>query len=53
MTIAEYYTPNGRSINGTGVEPDVEVEYEYDAENPEADNQLEKALEVVNGEIGK
>ena len=53
VTIAEYYTPNGRSINGTGVEPDVEVEYEYDAENPEADNQLEKALEVVNGEIGK
>lgn len=53
VTIAEYYTPNGRSINGTGVEPDVEVEYEYDAETPEADNQLEKALEVVNGEIGK
>lgn len=50
VTIAEYYTPSGRSINGTGVEPDVEVEYEYDAENPEADNQLEKALEVVRGE---
>ena len=50
VTIAEYYTPSGRSINGTGVEPDVEVEYEYDAEDPEADNQLEKALEVVRGE---
>ena len=47
LTIAEYYTPSGRSINGTGVEPDVEVEYEYDENNPEADNQLEKALEVV------
>lgn len=47
VTIAEYYTPNGRSINGTGVEPDVEVEYEYDEANPEADNQLEKALEIV------
>ena len=47
VTIAEYYTPSGRSINGTGVEPDVEVEYEYNAEHPEADNQLEKALEVV------
>ena len=47
VTIAEYYTPSGRSINGTGVEPDVEVEYEYNAEDPEADNQLEKALEVV------
>ena len=50
LTIAEYYTPSGRSINGTGVEPDVEVEYEYDAEDPEADNQLEKALEVERGE---
>lgn len=50
VTIAEYYTPSGRSINGTGVEPDVEVEYEYDAENPDADNQLEKALEVVRGQ---
>ena len=47
MTIAEYYTPNGRSINGKGVEPDVEVEYEYDENDPEADTQLEKALEVV------
>ena len=47
MTIAEYYTPNGRSINGKGVEPDVEAEYEYDENNPEADTQLEKALEVV------
>ncbi len=51
VTIAEYYTPSGRSINGTGVEPDVEVEYEYDKNNPEADNQLEKALEVVSGEL--
>lgn len=36
VTIAEYYTPNGRSINGKGVEPDVEVEYQYDEENPKA-----------------
>lgn len=51
MTIAEYYTPNGRSINGKGVEPDVEVEYEYDENNPEADSQLEKALEVVKDQM--
>lgn len=53
MTIAEYYTPSGRSINGTGVEPDVEVEYEYDEENPDADNQLDKALETVKSELGQ
>lgn len=51
VTIAEYYTPSGRSISGTGVTPDVEVEYEYDENNPEADNQLDKALEVVRGEL--
>src|SRR5699024_7797618 len=50
LTIAEYYTPSGRSINGTGVTPDVEVEYEYDENDPEADNQLEKALETVEGQ---
>ena len=49
ITISEYYTPSGRSINGTGVTPDVEVEYEYDEENPEKDNQLEKAIDTVNG----
>lgn len=53
ITIAEYYTPNGRSINGTGVKPDVEVEYEYDEDDHEADNQLQKALEVVREEIGQ
>lgn len=47
LTISEYYTPSGRSINGEGVTPDVEVEYEYNAEDPQADNQLEKAMEVV------
>ncbi len=26
LTIAKYYTPNGRSIDGTGIIPDVEVE---------------------------
>ena len=51
VTIAEYYTPSGRSINGTGVKPDVEVEYEYDEKNPEADNQLDRALEVVKTEL--
>ena len=51
VTIAEYYTPSGRSINGTGVDPDVEVEYEYDENNPEADNQLDRALEVVREEL--
>lgn len=47
LTIAEYFTPKGRNINGTGITPDVEVEYEYDEQNPDRDNQLEKAIETV------
>lgn len=50
LTIAEYFTPNGRSIDGEGITPDVEVECEADENNPEADNQLEKALEVMKEE---
>lgn len=47
LTIAEYFTPNGRSIDGEGITPDVEVEYQYDENNPEADNQLDRAMEVL------
>ena len=47
ITIAEYFTPKGRSINKKGVTPDVEVEYQADENDPAADNQLEKAMEVV------
>lgn len=47
VTTSEYFTPNGRNIHGIGIEPDVEIQYVYDAENPETDNQLEKALEII------
>lgn len=48
VTISEYFTPNGRNIHGKGIEPDVEVEYEYDEADPEADNQLDAAMEEVH-----
>lgn len=51
LTTAEYFLPSGRSINQKGIIPDVEVEFAYAEENPEYDNQLEKALEVVRTEI--
>lgn len=47
VTIAEYFTASGRSINKKGITPDVEVEYEADPDNEDADNQLDKAVEVV------
>ncbi|RGS82615.1 S41 family peptidase [Coprococcus sp. AF21-14LB] len=51
LTIAEYFTPKGRNIDGTGIVPDVEIEYVYDETNPEADNQMEKALELLRGQV--
>ena len=51
LTIAEYFTPNGRNIDGTGITPDEVIEYVYDEENPEVDNQLNKAYEIVKEKI--
>lgn len=51
LTIAEYYTPKGRNINGTGITPDVKVEYEPDEKNPEADNQLDAAVRELKKEL--
>lgn len=51
LTIAEYFTPKGRSINGKGITPDVEVEYKYNKDHPEKDNQLERATEELQKEL--
>lgn len=51
LTIAEYLIAGQFSINGKGVTPDVEVQYEKDAQNPDRDNQLEKALEEVKNKL--
>ena len=48
LTSAKYYTPNGRNIHGTGIDPDVEVELNSDSET---DTQLEKAQEIVLEQI--
>ena len=48
LTIAEYFSPDGIKINGIGVVPDVEIE---ENEDSDADEQLEKALEVMKEQI--
>lgn len=48
LTIAKYYTPNGRCIDGTGIKPDVEVEM---PENATTDVQLDKAKEVLQQKL--
>lgn len=47
ITVSEYFTPNGRSINGNGIYPDVYVDVDSNME----DNQLEKAIEVLKQNI--
>lgn len=58
LTIAKYYTPSGRSIDGTGIEPDVEVTLDHplifnrDLETETADDaQLEAAEDLLNDQI--
>lgn len=56
ITTSKYYTPNGKNIHGTGIDPDVEVDYEYtgdaDAEyDMQYDVQLQKAIEVMNEKL--
>lgn len=49
VTISKYYTPNGVCIHGTGIEPDIQVEFDAEAyEKDESDNQLQKAIEVLS-----
>lgn len=50
LTIAKYYTPNDRSINGVGIEPDIKVEMPDSKEKGE-DLQLAKAIEVLKEKL--
>jgi len=49
LTIAEYYTPSGRSINGVGIKPDVEIT----AADDKGTNQLAAAQQYIEEEITK
>lgn len=44
VTTAHWYTPNGNTINGTGISPDVEITRSYDDINKNRDPQLDAAL---------
>ena len=59
LTIAKYYTPNERSIDGVGIEPDVEIKSDrlimprlFSVEtNVNDDVQLAKGVEVLNDKL--
>ena len=52
LTVSNYYTPHGNSINKVGIKPDVEVKLasvllNKDEITHEEDNQLQKALDLI------
>lgn len=56
LTTAKYFTPKGENIHGTGIEPDIELDFEYQGDETQAydalkDNQVQKAMEVLDKEI--
>ena len=56
LTVANYYTPKGNSINKTGIKPDVEVELDSELVNKDEithdeDNQLQEALKVLKEDV--
>ena len=58
LTTAKYFTPNGNYIHGVGIEPDIELEYEYldkdgTAYEEKYDNQIQKAIEVLKEQLGE
>lgn len=58
ITTAHYYTPSGFDLHGKGIEPDVAVELDEKLKTqavvkPEEDNQIQKAVEVLEGKLGK
>lgn len=52
LTTAKYYTPNGRNIHKTGLEPDIEVKLDEEVKQKgiysmDEDNQLQKGIQVL------
>lgn len=58
MTIADYYTPNGRNIHKLGIHPDVEVELKDELKTKvtvslEEDNQVQEAVKSIKAMINQ
>ena len=47
VTIARWFTPKDRSIDGLGLEPDITVEITDEQRDAEEDPQLDRALEIL------
>lgn len=52
LTTARYFTPKGENIHGTGIDPDIELEYQYTGKKDEPydymkDNQVRRAIKEL------
>ncbi len=48
LTVAKWFTPNGRSIEGNGIQPDFVIEMSEEDYNQFQDPQMVKALELLS-----
>jgi carboxyl-terminal processing protease len=53
VTIANWFTPDDRTIDGKGLEPDVVVEFTDEQREAGVDPQLDKAIELLGGVVGE
>ncbi len=53
LTIAHWVLPSGKILDNGGLDPDIEVKITDDDIKNKKDPQLDKALEVIRGEIAK
>lgn len=51
ITIAHWYTPNGKNINKEGLSPDITIKLTEDDANNNRDPQLQKAIDYLRSKI--
>ena len=51
VTIARWFTPNGKNIDKEGIAPDIEVKFDAEMYKNGIDNQKQKAIEVLSSKF--
>lgn len=51
LTVAKWLTPEGRSINDEGIEPDYDIDLTFEDYNANLDPQLDAAIDFLNDEF--
>ena len=51
ITISEYYIPSGETVHKVGIEPDIELEYEYLASETDAEEESTEYDEMKDNQI--